>query len=1130
MKIECGPLRARRCLPGVVFLSFSISLLGAFQVTLDDQPAAFATDRARALLAYLAVEADRPHRREALAGLLWPDRPEATARQNLSQSLARVRRAIDDHRADPPFLLISRKTIRFNAATAELDVARFEALLASCAAHPRADLSSRPSCVERLEAAASLYRGGFLQGLFLSGSQPFEEWALFKREQLHRQALELFYRLTAHFTQQAAYEQAEHYARRQLELEPWREEAHASLMQILALSGRTHAALAQFEICSRLLAEELGVAPSVATVHLFEHIRSGQMGSSAGPLSVETSLSSPRMPRHNLPPQTMPFVGRREELARLSSWLGDPECRLVTLLGPGGIGKTRLALEAARSQLDKFHDGVRFVPLAALEQPEEQQGVNPIVAALVEALKLSLRGDAPVQEQLLAFLEARELLLVLDNVEPLLSHTDVMDAILRRAPRVKMLVTSLERLNLQEEWLFFLGGMRVPEKEVPAAELGEYDAVQLFVRGAKRVRPDFDLAAEASCVVHICQQVGGMPLAIELAAAWMRLMQCPAIAAEIAEDLDFLAGELRDVPPRHRSLRAVFDHSWRLLSEPEQAVMRQLAVFRGGFEREAAEAVTGASLTLLAALVDKSLLQVCSGGRYQMHPLLHQYAEARLRQVPAECEQARDRHCHLYLDLLRKQDAPMKGGGFREAQQAIRADLDNVRAAWRWALEREHIEQLRPALLSLFFFYSDEGRYLEGEESFRRLVIRLRSRSAGQIPGAPEPERDALLGLGLTYQGWFVMRRGRLEEARALFANSLTCFQPSAGSAQRERAYASVAYGNALLLMGEPAGAKAALEESLRWGKDLGDVWLSGASLSALGNVRLAMGRLGEAERYLQESIAVLTSIGNQLIVGYSISALGHIAQTRGHLPQANQLYLKCLQLRTDMGSRTSIALTLCDLGEVARLRGEFSQAHEYYRRSLALGEEIGLRAVQAEALRGFGNLRVKQEQYAEARAFFQRSLEISQVSGLWAHSPSVLTGLGWAALGLGSCADARQYFLEALERESDTRRRPILLDALAGLACCLAGGGEEAEALGLARLILEHPAATHETRERALSLEAELLEELAQETIAAAQAHAEGRTLERVVEEILSGNDRDHVQHSQSQHLIAVHGHLLPR
>jgi predicted ATPase len=672
-----------------------------------------------------------------------------------------------------------------------------------------------------------------------------------------------------------------------------------------------------------------------------------------------------------------------------------------------------------------------------------------------------------------------------------------------------MLIASLERLNLQEEWLFTLGGLRVPDEEVPPEELAEYEAVQLFVRGARRVRPDFDLAAEASCVVRICQQVGGMPLAIELAAAWMRLMQCPAISEEIAQDLDFLTGELRDVPPRHRSLRSVFDHSWRLLSETEQAVLRKLAVFRGSFRREAAEVVTEASLTMLAALVDKSLLQVCPDGRYQMHPLLHQYAETRLWQVPAECEQAHDRHCHLFMGLLRDQESRIKGSGFRDAQQVIGADLDNVRAAWRRALERGHFEQLRPALLSLFFFYSDKGWYREGEESFRELAARLQSGTPRPALDVPELEQDALLGLGLAYQGWFAMRRGRLEGARALFTESMTYFQASAGSAQREQAYASLAYGNALLLMGKPAEAKAALEESLHWSRDLDDVWLSGASLSALGNVLLAMGRLAEAQRYLQESIAVLTQIGNQLIVGYSISALGHIAQTRGDLPQANQLYLKCLQLRTDMGSRTSIALTLCDLGEVGRLRGEFNQAHDYYRRSLALGEEIGLRAVQAEALRGLGNLRVKQGKYAEARGFFQRSLAISQVSGLWAHSPSVLTGLGWAALGLGLSEEARQHFQEALQRESGPQRQPILLDALAGLACCLAGDGNKTEARRLARLVLSHPAVTQETRERTRGLGEELPGELPDETVAVAQASAEEGALERVAAEFLREMDR---------------------
>ncbi|UCC87717.1 MAG: winged helix-turn-helix domain-containing protein, partial [Anaerolineales bacterium] len=353
-----------------------LSLLGPFQVTLEDQPAVFATDRARALLAYLAVEANRPHRREALAALIWPDYPEAAARRSLSQALVRVRRAIDDYHASPPFLLITGKTIQFNAATAKLDVARFENLLATCAAHPHPALVECPVCIKRMEEAANLYRGSFLQGLFLTDSQPFEEWALFKQEQLHRQALEALGTLAAHYQARGAYEQAERYAERQLALEPWREEAHRQLMQALAMSKQRAAAMAQYEKCCRLLADELGTQPDPETIALYERIRRGELARAeepnpqAAPAQARQSpplVAKRTLPRHNLPPQATPFVGRQTELAELTRWLADPEVRLVTILGPGGMGKTRLAIQAALAQLDVFAHGVRYAHLAPVD-------------------------------------------------------------------------------------------------------------------------------------------------------------------------------------------------------------------------------------------------------------------------------------------------------------------------------------------------------------------------------------------------------------------------------------------------------------------------------------------------------------------------------------------------------------------------------------------------------------------------------------------------------------------------------------------------------------------------------------------------------------------------------------------
>jgi DNA-binding SARP family transcriptional activator len=273
-------------------MRLSLSFLGPFQVTLDNQAATFATDRARALLAYLAVEADRPHRRETLAALLWPDRPEATARRNLSQTIVRLRRAIDDYHASPPFLRITAKSVQFNAAAAELDVACFERLLAACATHAHPDVSSCPACVERLREVASLYWGEFLQGLFLADSQLFEEWALFKREQLHRQAMDTLHTLTLHYESRGAYEQAARYAARQLALEPWREEGHRQLMRALAWGGQRGAALAQYGICCRVLAGELGVEPAPETAALYERIRQGE------PAPVEPDLPASPLPFH----------------------------------------------------------------------------------------------------------------------------------------------------------------------------------------------------------------------------------------------------------------------------------------------------------------------------------------------------------------------------------------------------------------------------------------------------------------------------------------------------------------------------------------------------------------------------------------------------------------------------------------------------------------------------------------------------------------------------------------------------------------------------------------------------------------------------------------------------------------
>ncbi|MGH8631367.1 MAG: ATP-binding protein, partial [Burkholderiales bacterium] len=362
-------------------------------------------------------------------------------------------------------------------------------------------------------------------------------------------------------------------------------------------------------------------------------------------------------PRDNLPTPPTPLIGRERELAEMARLLGDPQCRLLTLAGPGGIGKTRLAIEAADHQREAFADGAHFVSLAPIRSAEF------IVPAIADAIGFAFYGAEDPKAQLLNYLSGKAPLLVLDNLEHLLEGVALLAEILERGPAVKLLATSRERLNLHGEWVLDIQGLPFPD-EAGSAEVEGYSAVALFVQTARRAHVDFVLAAEERpAVARICRLVEGMPLGIELAAAWVRTLSCREIAQEIERNLadprqgmDFLAASMRDVPERHRSIRAAFDHSWNLLSAEEQQVMRQLSVFRGGFRREAAEQVAGATLPLLSALVDKSLLRRTEAGRFDLHELVRQYAAAQLQADPQDEFVTCERFSHYYAVWLQRQE------------------------------------------------------------------------------------------------------------------------------------------------------------------------------------------------------------------------------------------------------------------------------------------------------------------------------------------------------------------------------------------------------------------------------------------------------------------------------------------
>ena len=354
----------------------------------------------------------------------------------------------------------------------------------------------------------------------------------------------------------------------------------------------------------------------------------------------------------HLPTSVTSFVGRGRELIEIGVLLGDPACHLLTLVGPGGIGKTRLALEAAR-QLT-ISDGVYFVSLQPLDLS------SLILSAIAEALDFKFLQLGDTQQQLLDYLREKSLLLVLDNFEHLLDGARLVSDILQTARAMKVLTTSREALNLQEEWVYPVKGMPYPEDDQPTNP-EDYSAVRLFAQHARQIRADFSLTEEQAGVVRICALVEGMPLGIELAATWVRALSCAEIADEIEHSLDILATSARNAEPRHRTMRVVLEHSWQLLSDAERAVFTKLTVFRGGFSRQAAQAVAGSSLQALSGLVDKSFLRHETNERYDIHELLRQYGEEQLNSPPEEGEWVHAQHSNYYAEFMQQREADLKG-------------------------------------------------------------------------------------------------------------------------------------------------------------------------------------------------------------------------------------------------------------------------------------------------------------------------------------------------------------------------------------------------------------------------------------------------------------------------------------
>ena len=980
--------------------ALQIRLLGGMDIRLDGVPVTgFLSSKAPALLSYLAVTG-RSQTRSALAGQLWSNLPEKDAKTNLRQILTNLRKLMGAH------LEITRHHVTL-LDSAEIDVAQFEQ------AFKKHDL---PTAVEH-------YGGDLLAGFYVNDAQLFSEWVLIQRERLRQLALQGLRQLLQQAKLTGEMSAALNWSGQLLTIDPLYEAAHRQQMLLLARSGDFNGALKQFEQCQTLLRDELGVAPMPATQRLHARI-----------------VAAREVERPTLPNERTPFVGRVRDLAQLDEQLGRPDIRLVTLTGPGGIGKTRLALAAARRQTVWHLDGVLFVPLADVTARESAE---PIAAAIMSQLNLPFGTGSMLQSQLIAHLREREMLLVLDNFEHLIAHgINFVGELLDECSDLTLLVTSRERLMLSEEWLFVLTGLAFEGD----AALIETDALRLLAQAAQRVNRRFEISADLQTAQQICQLVEGLPLAIELAAALTTRQSLRQIASAIHTSIDTLRNRGRRVSARHRSLRATFDYSWSLMTPTEQQGLARLSVFRGGFTEATARVVAQVDRQTMDRLVDQSLIQELGNGRLELHPLLRDYSAEMLTNPLRFQQQHSDffsRWVEGYFDLIRFDRH------WEEVLPQISAEIDNIRCAWEQSVADCTPNNLRRMAITLIYYFEAKGFYVEAVNRFQAAVDRLQGLTELSAQLALSA---TALGLGCCHE-----RLGNMAESAAAFELALR----NATDANDEVALLSIyeRYGLLELSRGHLVEARTMLSYALQLAREADNEEAAERSLlTILANVYESMGQYDDALLAINEALRLREKDGNPREIAISQHAKATLLTRIGRYEEAHRLFTDVLNVCEAIDEPMGVFVARRGVGDVALLLGDSGTAREQFVRMAEPFVDSSDHIVAIADAR-LAQVDLYEGAFEAARERLKRAFGLFESLGDTRSVALAHKGLGDVALRMTELSVARIELKAALQVASQIQATPIVLSILLSLAELVVGEGDNVFSAEIIATVLAHSA-----------------------------------------------------------------------
>lgn len=1025
----------------------TINCLGDFNVALNGSPIdGFETDKARALLAYLAIEIGRPLRRSHLAGLLWGDEREDKALHSLRQTLSRLRKTLPDAADMPPFFLAERDTLQLNPqAEINVDYHVFNTLLDEALQYHQKLHGSGYYHIRKLQQAANLLHAPFLHQFAPINSTSFEEWAEITRRKVHLRAETALSLLIDYHQRREEYQQAITIAMKALALEPWDESMHLRLMHLLCLSRQYSACQSHFLNLQQRYTEQLGLPLSDEAHQLYQQARLAD----AGKFNFQVHITNTPLPEI-----TRTFIGRQMELDEIMAMAINPEIRLITITGAGGIGKTQLALQLAHQLNGIWQDGVYFVQGIAIQKPGQ------IIPLIAETLGLVFSDQADLQTQLIEYLTEKELLLVFDNFEHLMIHaqsSSIISVLLQNLPGLTCLITSRERLNLASEYVYLLKGLPYPQDgDDNNQQMETCDALTLFLTRIRQTQQGFQLQQESlTTAVNICKILDGLPLGIELAAAAIFEKGIKIVSAEIATNLDVLTSKITNLPERHRNLRAAFEVSWQLLDAHEKTSLANLSVFSNGFDQPAALKVADSSVDVLAVLSYKSLIHFDGIERYTMHEIIRQFAAEKLAEID-EAASLPERHTAYFVEFLYQRNTCLKNAGQLRASQEIQREFGNIEKAWHWVISHQHTTAIIKATDSLFQFFFTRSMFQEGMDWFENACEALSDQPAHQLAVAILKSRLGFLAL-LTHQ---------LDKAAEVLHEANNVLESL--NAMDERAICWQHLGWLYHYRKQFAQAQNCAQNALAFFNQKRDTQGETQALILLGAIQSRQGNLSNAKTCFERALSNCLKNANPRQLLAIHNRLADLLCWENQYEKAVEQFDEALKISEQINDRYHQAILLNNLGTVYHIWRNYAQARIYYLKSLAICRDIGDQDGIALALNNLGEIAIYQQDYTTALDYTEKALAIArQIDEKWTIIVC-LNSLGQICCATNALEESKGHFIAAMQQAHQINAMDLLVRVSVYAARTWQLSGEVDQAQAMLQAALAHPVLESEERHKA--------------------------------------------------------------